>query len=73
MSDWRFLSRLLRGSSGRTLAAHLLLAATWAAGIALLALSGWLITASALAGAGLLVGLDVFTPSAGVRDRKSVV
>ncbi len=37
------------------------------AGVALLALSGWFITASALAGLGLLVGLDIFTPGAGIR------
>ncbi|MGF1612609.1 MAG: thiol reductant ABC exporter subunit CydC [Gammaproteobacteria bacterium] len=67
MSDWRYLRRLLRGSSVWTGTAYLLLALTWAAGIALLALSGWFITAAALAGAGLLVGLDVFTPAAGIR------
>ncbi len=33
----------------------------------LLGLSGWFITASALAGAGLIVGLDIFTPGAGIR------
>lgn len=37
------------------------------AGVALLALSGWFITASALAGVGLLLGLDIFTPGAGIR------
>jgi hypothetical protein len=29
--------------------------------------SGWFITATALAGAGLLIGLDIFTPSALIR------
>ncbi len=33
----------------------------------LLGLSGWFITASALAGAGLIIGLDIFTPGAGIR------
>ncbi|MCG5536127.1 thiol reductant ABC exporter subunit CydC [Ectothiorhodospira mobilis] len=33
----------------------------------LLALSGWFITASALAGAGLLAGLDVYRPAGGIR------
>ncbi len=67
MSDWGFLRQVFRGSRVWTGSAYLLLALTWAAGIALLALSGWFITASALAGAGLLLGLDLFTPSAGIR------
>jgi ATP-binding cassette, subfamily C, bacterial CydC len=33
----------------------------------LLGLSGWFITASALAGIGLIIGLDIFTPGAGIR------
>jgi len=33
----------------------------------LLGLSGWFITASALAGVGLIMGLDIFTPGAGIR------
>lgn len=37
------------------------------AAIVLLALSGWLITASALAGAGALLVLDIFAPGAGIR------
>lgn len=37
------------------------------AGLALLAVSGWFITASALAGLGLLAALDIFTPGAGIR------
>lgn len=49
------------------LAASVLLALTWLSGLVLLALSGWFITASALAGAGLLLGLEVFLPSAGIR------
>jgi ATP-binding cassette, subfamily C, bacterial CydC len=67
MSDWAFLRRVFRDRRVWTGSAYLLLALTWAAGIALLALSGWFITASALAGAGLLLGLELFTPSAGIR------
>jgi ATP-binding cassette, subfamily C, bacterial CydC len=33
----------------------------------LLGLSGWFITASALAGMGMIVGLEIFTPGAGIR------
>ncbi|WGF86597.1 thiol reductant ABC exporter subunit CydC [Marinivivus vitaminiproducens] len=35
--------------------------------IGLLGLSGWFVTASGLAGLGMLVGLDIFTPGAGIR------
>lgn len=67
MSDWDFLRQVFRGSRVWTGSAYLLLALTWISGIALLALSGWFITASALAGAGFLLGLELFTPSAGIR------
>lgn len=67
MIEWRFLRALFRPARRWSLAACLLLALTWAAGIGLLALSGWFITATALAGAGLLPALDIFTPSAGIR------
>lgn len=67
MSDRAFLRQVFQGSRVWTGSAYLLLALTWAAGIALLALSGWFITASALAGAGLLLGLELFTPSSGIR------
>jgi ATP-binding cassette, subfamily C, bacterial CydC len=67
VSDWAFLRQVFRGSRVWTGSAYLLLALTWAAGITLLALSGWFIAASALAGAGLLVGMELFTPSAGIR------
>ena len=59
--------RLLGGGRGWLLATALLLALTWVAGMALLAVSGWFITATALAGAGVLLGLDIFTPSALIR------
>lgn len=67
MSDLSFLGRLFRRRRAWTALAYLLLALTWSAAIALLALSGWFITAAGLAGAGLLLGLDLFTPSAGIR------
>lgn len=38
-----------------------------ASSLVLLGLSGWLISASALAGLGLLAALDIFTPGAGIR------
>lgn len=37
------------------------------AGVVLLALSGWFITASALAGLGLIAMIDIFAPGAGIR------
>lgn len=37
------------------------------AGVVLLALSGWFITASALAGLGVIAALDIFSPGAGIR------
>ena len=49
------------------LAGAILILLSLAAGVALLALSGWFITASALAGLGLIVALDIFTPGAGIR------
>lgn len=49
------------------LAGVLLIVLSLVAGVVLLALSGWFITASALAGVGLLMGLDIFTPGAGIR------
>lgn len=58
---------LLGGGRGWLLATAVLLALTWVAGVALLAVSGWFITATALAGAGLLLGLDIFTPSSLIR------
>lgn len=66
--DERALLRMLLGAGRGWIAATCaLLAATWLSGIALLALSGWFITATALSGAGVLAGLNIFTPSAGIR------
>ncbi|RFA26397.1 hypothetical protein CAI21_17075 [Alkalilimnicola ehrlichii] len=60
-----FLRQLLRRRY-QLLLGTLLLLVTLAMGIGLLGLSGWFITATALAG---LTGaaLDIFTPSAGIR------
>lgn len=59
--------RLLLQRPGWMLAGLVLIILSLAAGMVLLGLSGWFITASALAGAGLLLGLDIFTPGAGIR------
>ena len=62
--------RLFAGERRALMTAGLLLAAgTVAAGMLLLGLSGWFITATALAGASLATALafDVFAPSAGIR------
>ncbi len=44
-----------------------LLVLTLVAGLALLMLSGWFITASAMAGLGLIGMINIFTPGAGIR------
>ena len=49
------------------LAGSLLMVLSLIAGTALLGLSGWFITASALTGLGLIPALDIFTPGAGIR------
>ena len=61
------LRRILGHRRWWLLAGAALILLSLAAGVTLLALSGWFITASALAGLGLLVGLDIFTPGAGIR------
>ncbi|WPZ15073.1 thiol reductant ABC exporter subunit CydC [Nitratireductor rhodophyticola] len=57
------------GNRSRLLAGALLSLATVLCGIALLGLSGWFITATAIAGLSLATALafDVFAPSAGIR------
>lgn len=62
-----FLHRVFRQRQGWYWGAWGLLAVTWGAGIALLALSGWFITATALAGAGVLTTLELYVPSGGIR------
>lgn len=44
-----------------------LMLASTVAGLVLLGLSGWLITASALTGLGMIAVLDIFTPGGGIR------
>lgn len=61
------LRRILGHRRWWLLAGAALILLSLAAGVTLLALSGWFITASALAGLGLIVGLDIFTPGAGIR------
>jgi ATP-binding cassette subfamily C protein CydC len=66
----RALLRLLvpgRSAAFWALVAALLAIAAAAAGVLLLAASGWLITAAALAGAGLIAGVEVFAPGAVIR------
>ncbi|WP_019589194.1 MULTISPECIES: thiol reductant ABC exporter subunit CydC [unclassified Thioalkalivibrio] len=67
MTDREYLQRLFTSRLGWSLLAWLLLAVTWVSGIVLLALSGWFITATALAGAGMLATLDIYSPSGGIR------
>jgi ATP-binding cassette subfamily C protein CydC len=62
------LALFWRSDRGWLLAGIALNVATLLAGVALLGLSGWFITASALAGiAGAGLAFDVFRPSAGIR------
>lgn len=65
--DLRFVHAVFRQRRFWYWGAWALLALTWVAGIVLLALSGWFITATALAGAGLLATLDLYVPSGGIR------
>ncbi|WP_026340841.1 thiol reductant ABC exporter subunit CydC [Thioalkalivibrio sp. ALJT] len=67
LRDLRFLHAVFRQRQLWYWGAWALLALTWVAGIVLLALSGWFITATALAGAGLLATLDIYVPSGGIR------
>ncbi|OJT95693.1 MAG: ABC transporter ATP-binding protein [Rhizobium sp. 63-7] len=63
------LSLFLRVQRCGLLLGAVLAAATMLAGLALLGLSGWFVTATALAGlsAGSALAFDVFAPSAGIR------
>jgi ATP-binding cassette, subfamily C, bacterial CydC len=61
------LARLLGHRKGWLAAGLALIMLSLGAGVALLALSGWFISASALAGLGLIAALDIFTPGAGIR------
>ncbi|MGK5021619.1 amino acid ABC transporter ATP-binding/permease protein [Janthinobacterium sp. LB2P10] len=65
----RVLRQLLLAQPGKLIAGAMLAALTAVAGMALLGLSGWFITATSLAGlhASTAVLFDVFGPSAGIR------
>lgn len=67
MSPLRTLLHLARRHQRWLLAGLALMLLSLVASTVLMALSGWFITASALAGLGLLIGLDIFTPGAGIR------
>lgn len=67
MSPWRYLAKLYRPRSGWLLTAFICLTITWLSAAALLAVSGWFITACAMAGLGLIVNLNIFTPSTAIR------
>lgn len=60
---WQLLGR----RRGWLLAGIGLMLLSLGAGVALLALSGWFITACALAGLGAIAALDIFSPGAGIR------
>ena len=61
------LGRLLRRRRGWLVAGLALILLSLFAAVVLLALSGWFITASALAGLGVIAALDIFSPGAGIR------
>ena len=67
MSVWRYLLKLYKPRAGWLFIAFLSLTVTWLSAAALLAVSGWFITACAMAGLGLIVNLNIFTPSAVIR------
>ena len=67
MTVWRYLLKLYEPRAGWLLIAFLSLTVTWLSAAALLAVSGWFITACAMAGLGLIVNLNIFTPSAAIR------
>ena len=67
MKIWSYLFGLYRPRLGWLLLAWLSLTLTWLSAVGLLAVSGWFITASAMAGLGLITQLNIFTPSAVIR------
>lgn len=67
MRTWRYLLSLYRPRSGWLLVAFLSLTVTWLSAAALLAVSGWFITACAMAGLGMIANLNIFTPSTAIR------
>lgn len=67
MKIWRYLFSLYKPRSGWLLVAFISLTITWLSATALLAISGWFITACAMAGLGLIANLNIFTPSTAIR------
>jgi ATP-binding cassette subfamily C protein CydC len=67
MSVWSYLRKLYQPKGGWLLLAFLSLTITWLSAAALLAISGWFITACAMAGLGLVANLNIFSPSAYIR------
>ncbi len=67
MTPWSYLFRIYRSRAPWLTVSFLCLTVTWLAGAALLAVSGWFITACAMAGLGLILNLNIFTPSAVIR------
>lgn len=71
MNELRPWVELIAARWRRLLVGGLLMFATVLAGIGLLALSGWFITATALTGlllaAGVAAQLDIYTPGGGIR------
>ena len=67
MSVWAYLLKLYRPRAGWLLVAFISLTVTWLSAAALLAVSGWFITACAMAGLGLITQLNIFTPSTAIR------
>lgn len=67
MSEPLRLRQVLGRRAWWLIAGAILILLSLVAGVALLALSGWFITASALAGLGLIAAIDIFTPGAGIR------
>lgn len=67
MSVWRYLMKLYQARAGWLLLGFISLTITWLSAAALLAVSGWFITACAMAGLGLIANLNIFTPSAAIR------
>jgi len=67
MKDRLGLGPLLGRRRGWLAGGVLLIFLSLAAGVMLLSLSGWFLTASALTGLGLIAALDVFSPGAGIQ------
>ena len=67
MRVWAYLYQLYRRRANWLLLSFIFLGITWLAGAALLATSGWFITACAMAGLGLIANFNIFTPSTLIR------